>query len=97
MHETYNEIGVQFIGQNQRLIAGRVNTSRDGLVGETTDVTDNAVQAVAEYVINVFDGGLEVEYDDGSTYQIRVSKIGPPHSDGARYGVHPGGVIAGHE
>ncbi len=97
MHETNNAIGVQFIGQTQRVVAGRVNTSRDGLDGETTDVTDNAVQAVAEYVINGFDGALEVEYDGGITYQVQVSKIGPTHSDGARHGLHPGGVIASHE
>ena len=57
----------------------------------------SAVLAVAEYVVRNSDGALEIDYDDGITYQIQVVKIGQRHPDGARYGLHPGGVIVGYE
>lgn len=94
---TRNEFGVRFIGQSKRVVAGRINEAQDSLVGETDDVTDNAVLAVAEYIIHAFDGALETECDDGVTYQIQVVKIGQRHPDGSRYGLHPGGLIVGYQ
>lgn len=91
------QLGVQFLGESKRVVVGRVNESQDALVGEMEDATDNAVQAVAEYVIHAFDGALEIEYDDGVTYQIQVVKIGQRRADGGRYGLHPGGLIVGYE
>ncbi|WP_102145616.1 DUF7446 family protein [Mycobacterium hubeiense] len=91
------KFGVQFIGDSKRVYVGRIDEARDGLVGETEDATDNAVHAVAEYIINAFGGALEVDYDDGTTYQIQVVKIGRPQPDGSRYGLHPGGMIVGYE
>lgn len=91
-----NQLAVQFRGAAKRIFAGPVNEAGDGLVDEN-DVTDTAVNSVAEYVINVFDGALELEYDDGITYQIQVAKIGPEQPDGSRYGLHPGGLIVGYE
>lgn len=91
-----NEFGVQFLGESKRVVVGRVDEAQDSLVGEPQDATENAVQAVAEYVIHAFDGALEIEYDDGVTYQIQVVKIGQRHPDGSRYGLHPGGMIVGY-
>jgi hypothetical protein len=89
-------LAVQFRGAANRIFVGYVNEAGDELADEA-DVTDTAVNSVAEYVINAFDGALELEYDDGTTYQIQVVKIGPPGADGARYGIHPGGLVAGYE
>lgn len=89
--------GVQFIGESKRVVVGRVNDAQDSLVGEAEDATDNAVQAVAEYVLHAFDGAVEVDYEDGITYQISVVKIGRPYPDGTRYGTHPGGRVVGYE
>lgn len=90
------EFDVQFLGRSKRVVAGRVNVAQDSLIGETDDVTDTAVRAVAEYVIHAFDGALETEYEDGVTYQIQVVKIGQRRRDGGRYGLHPGGMIVGY-
>jgi len=90
------ELAVQFRGAAKRIFAGTVNDAGDALVDEN-DVTDTAVNSVAEYVINVFDGTLELEYDDGLTYRIQVVKIGPERPNGARYGLHPGGLVVGYE
>ncbi len=88
---------VQFIASDGRVIAGHINETQDGLTKDAEDVTDNAVQAVAEYVIQQFDGALQVDYSDGTTYQIQVAKIGQPDpTTGMRYGLHPGGEIVGH-
>lgn len=88
------KLGVQFIGKTKRILIGRVNEAQDSLVGETEDATDNAVQAVAEYVIHAFDGALETEYEDGITYQIHVVKM-IPNPDGSSYELHPDGTIVG--
>ena len=90
------EFGVQFRGASKQVVVGRVNEAQDALVGETEDATDEAVQAVAEYVIHAFDGALEVEYDDGTVYQVQVVKIGQRQPDGSRYGAHPGGLVVGY-
>lgn len=87
-----HRLAVQFRGAANRIFAGHVNEAGDELVGES-DVTDTAVHSVAEYVINAFDGALELDYDNGITYQIQVVKIGPPGPDGTRTGLHPGGLI----
>lgn len=91
------EFDVQFLGRSKRVVAGRINLAQDSLIGETDDVTDTAVRAVAEYVIHAFDGALETEYEDGVTYQIQVVKIGQRRRDGGRYGLQPGGMIVGYE
>lgn len=92
-----NALGVQFIASAGRVIAGPINETQDGLTSEAEDVTDNAVQAVAEYVIQRFNGALQVDYSDGITYQIQVAKIGQPDpTTGMRYGLHSGGEIVGH-
>lgn len=90
------QFDVQFLGETKRVVAGRINDAGDGLAEPMDDVSDNAVQAVAEYVIANFDGAVEVDYADGVTYQIQVVKIGPPHADGSRFGLHPGGMIVGY-
>lgn len=87
------QFDIQFRGSSKRVVAGRLNEAGDGLVEPTDDVSDNAVQSVAEYVIHNFDGAVEVDYHDGVTYQIQVVKIGPPHADGSRFGLHPGGMV----
>ncbi len=89
--------GVQLDAQSGRVVAGRVNEAQDDLLAGKEDVTDNAVLAVAEYVLRSYDGALEVDYDDGITYQIQVVKIGQPQSDGTRYGLHPDGMIVGYD
>ncbi|UBV17770.1 hypothetical protein [Mycolicibacterium fortuitum] len=90
-------LGVQFIASEGRVIAGHINETQDGLTKDAEDVTDNSVQAVAEYVIQQFAGALQVDYSDGITYQIQVAKIGQPDpTTGMRYGLHPGGEIVGH-
>lgn len=91
------KFGVQFQGAPKRIFVGRVGESQNFLVGDTEDATDDAVQSVAEYVIQAFDGGLEVDYEDGVTYQIQVVKIGRRRADGSRYGLHPGGMIVEYE
>lgn len=87
------QFDIQFRGESKRVVAGRLNAAADALEEPTDDVGDNAVQAVAEYVIHNFDGAVEVEYDDGVTYQLQVVKICAPHADGSRVGLHPGGMI----
>lgn len=52
-------LGVQFIASDGRVIAGPINETQDGLTKDAEDVTDNAVQAVPEYVIKQFDGTLQ--------------------------------------
>jgi hypothetical protein len=89
-------LAVQFRGAAKSILAGEVNAAGDALVDES-GVTDTAVNSVAEYVLNEFDGALELEYADGTTYQIQVAKIGPPLPDGTRYGLHPGGLLVGYE
>ena len=89
--------GVQLDAQSGRVVAGRVDEDQVDLLAGKEDVTDNAVLAVAEYVLRSFGGALEVDYDDGITYQIQVVKIGRPHSDGTRYGLHPDGLIVGYD
>lgn len=90
-------LGIQFFASDGRVVAGHINEAQDGLTGHVEDVTDNAVQAVAEYVAQLFDGALQVDYSDGITYQIQVVKIGQPDpTNGMRYGLHPGGEIVGH-
>lgn len=96
MAQDRREFGVQFRGESKRVVVGKVNDAQDSLVGRTEDATDEAVQAVAEYVIHGFDGALEVEYDDGTVYQVQVVKIGQQQPDGSRYGVHPGGLVVGY-
>lgn len=89
-------LGVQFIGETKRIVVGRVSEAHDSLVGETEDATDDAVRAVAEHIIHVYDGALEIEFDDGMIYQVEVVKIGRQHPDGSRYGLHPHGMVVGY-
>ncbi|SLH39688.1 Predicted transcriptional regulator [Mycobacteroides abscessus subsp. massiliense] len=89
------DLDVQFRGESKRIVAGHPNASHDSLIGTTTDVTDNALRSVAEYVIHAFSGAAEIEYDDGVIYQVQVVKIGQPRQDGRRYALHPGGMIVG--
>ncbi|WP_293003377.1 hypothetical protein [Mycobacterium sp.] len=90
-----HHLAVQFRSAVNRIFAGHVNDAGDDLVGEV-DVTDTAVNSVAEFVINAFDGALELEYDNGITYQIQVVKISPPAAAGTRMGLHAGGLIVGY-
>lgn len=89
--------GVQLNGQSGRVVAGEFNEAQTDLNPGAEDVTDNAVLAVSEYVLRVFDGALEVDYDDGIIYQIQVVKLGPTRADGTRVGLHPGGWVREHE
>ena len=91
------KFGVQLDAELNQVVAGRMNEAQDALLAGKEDVTATAVLAVAEYVVRNSDGALEIDYDDGITYQIQVVKIGQRHPDGARYGLHPGGVIVGYE
>lgn len=91
------KFGVQLNGQSGRVVAGEFNDAQTDLIPGAEDVTDNAVAAVAEYVLGVFDGALEVDYDDGITYQIHVAKLGPTRADGTRVGLYPGGWVCEHE
>jgi len=90
-------LGVQLLGKTNRIVAGHLNETGDDLDGATSDVTDNAVMAVAEYVIRGYESALEVDYDDGVTYRIVVTKIGPPDPvTGMRTGLLPTGEIVGY-
>jgi len=95
MGEKLKRIGLQLNGKSGRVFAGPVNDDQTELLAGADDVTDNAVLAVAEYVLRSYDGALEVDYDDGTTYQILVVKRGRPQADGGRYEVHPGGWAEG--
>lgn len=46
------------------------------------DVTDDAVRAVADFVLAEHEGAVEVEFGDGYVYQIEVVKIGPAGATG---------------
>lgn len=92
------KFGVQFDAASNQVVAGPINEAQDALTDAKEDATDNAVQAVAEYVLESFDGALEVDYPDGITYQIQVVKIGQRDpTNGMRYGLHPGGLIVGYD
>ena len=95
--EQVKNFAVQLDGQLGQIFTGQVDASGSELLSNKEDVTDNAVLAVAEYVLRSFDGALEIDYDDGITYQIQVVKIGQPQHDGSRYGLHPGGMIVGYQ
>ncbi len=91
------QFGVQLIGKTNRIEAGQINEAGEDLDGATSDVTDNAVMAVAEYIIRGFESALEVDYDDGVTYRILVTKIGPPDpATGMRTGLLPNGDLVGY-
>lgn len=88
---------VQFRSDTGRVMAGTVNDEQTDLTEDREDVTDNAVLSVAEYVLRQFDGAVQVDYDGGLTYQISVTKIGPPDpTNGMRYGLHPDGRVVGY-
>lgn len=96
MGDQVRRFGVQLIGQSGRVFGGPVNEDGTGLLAGAEDVTDNAVLAVAEYVLRSFDGAVEIDYPDGPTYQIQVVEVGKPDKDGTRYAVHPDGYVVGH-
>lgn len=38
------------------------------------DCTDMAIRVVAEHIIKHYDGGLVIDYEDGTKYEIQISK-----------------------
>ncbi|SIE26010.1 DUF7446 family protein [Mycobacteroides abscessus] len=38
------------------------------------DCTDMAIRAVAEHIIKHYDGGLVVDYKDGTKYEIQITR-----------------------
>ncbi len=96
MGQQVKRFGVQLNGKSGRVFGGPVTEGQTELMVGAEDVTDNAVLAVAEYVLRSYDGALEVEYADGTIYQIQVVKIGQPQADGTRYEVRPDGYVVGH-
>ncbi|EHB48637.1 hypothetical protein MycrhDRAFT_5478 [Mycolicibacterium rhodesiae JS60] len=38
------------------------------------DCTDMAIRVVAEHIIKHYDGGLVIDYKDGTKYEIQISK-----------------------
>lgn len=97
MADKQRKYGVQVRSDPGSVMAGRIDETQTDLTEDREDATDNAVEAVAEYILRKFNGALEIDYDDGTTYQILVTKIGPPDpTNGMRYGLRPDGYVVGY-
>lgn len=96
MGDQVKSFGVRLNEKAGRVFGGPVDEDGAALLAGAEDVTDDAVLAVAEHVLQSYDGALQVDYANGFSYQIQVVKIGKPQADGTRYELHPGGYVVGH-
>lgn len=45
------------------------------------DCTDAAIRVVAEHILKHYDGGLVIDYKDGTKYEIQISKTAPTRTE----------------
>lgn len=57
------------------IYVGRVNKAGTAFT-DKKEQTDRAVRVVAEYILEEFGGGLVINYNDGTRFEIKVKQVG---------------------
>ena len=72
-----SKFGISFGPLTGQIFIGRLNKARTIFLDGKEDHTNQAVACVAEYVLGEHDGAMTLTAEDGSGWEVNVTKLPP--------------------